>query len=163
VAQAIPLAPPNRDPAIELQARLQNASAEHAQALLAAYDVLQGLHDSGVFELLRGVLGSREKVLDVAVGSAGSPASLRAIRNLTLLANMLGEIDPAVLKSFTRAAPEALNMMVCQPEPPGLWTLMKDFLWNQDFRHGMAAVNRMLEVLGKHVSRAGAGRIQRQQ
>jgi hypothetical protein len=45
---------------------------------------------------------------------------------------------------------------------------MKDFLWNQDFRHGMAAVNTMLEALGRSISRPGqseqdpvaAGRLQ---
>jgi uncharacterized protein YjgD (DUF1641 family) len=148
VAQPIPLNVPRRDPRIELQARLQDAPAEHAEALLAAYEVLQGLHDCGVFELMRGALGSRDKVLDVVVSAANSPESLRAIRNLLLLTNMLGTIDPAVLKAFTQAGPQALNRMLRQPERPGLWALIKDFLWNQDFRHGMAAVNTMIEVLG---------------
>src|SRR2546423_13792027 len=129
MAKPIPLEFPARDPRIELQTRLQNAPLEHAQALLAAYEVLQGLHDRGVFDLMRGALGSGDKVLDIAVRAAESPASLRALRNLLLLINMLGEIDPAVLKAFTQAAPEALNMMVRQPERPGLWTLLKDFLW----------------------------------
>jgi len=30
--------------------------AEHCQAILAGFEVLQGLHDRGVLELLRGVL-----------------------------------------------------------------------------------------------------------
>jgi uncharacterized protein YjgD (DUF1641 family) len=149
VAQPITLDLPARDPLVELQSRLQDAPAEHAEALLAAYDVLQGLHDGGVLDLMRGALGSRDKVLDVVVGAANSPESLRGIRNLLLLVNMLGTIDPEVLKLFTQAAPQALNMMVRQPERPGLWTLIKDFLWNQDFRHGMAAVNTMIEALGR--------------
>jgi uncharacterized protein YjgD (DUF1641 family) len=152
VAQPIPLDVPHRDPRIALQARLQDAPAEHAEALLAAYEVLQGLHDRGVFDLMRGALGSTDKILDIAVRAAGSADSIRALRNLLLLINMLGEIDPAVLKAFTQAAPQALNMMVRKPERPGLWTLLKDFLWNQDFRHGMAAVNTMLEVFGRSLS-----------
>jgi len=156
VAQPIPLDVPSRDPRIELQAKLQAAPAEHAEALLAAYQVLQGLHDSGVLDLLRGALGSREKVLDVAVQAAGSPSSIRALRNLLLLTNMLGSIEPELLKTFTQAGPEAIKRMVRQPERPGLWTLIKDFLWNQDFRHGLAAVNTLLEVLGKGLS-SGAG------
>ena len=71
---------------------------------------------------------------------------------------MLGEIDPAVLKTFTQAAPEALNMMVRKPERPGLWALIKDFLWNQDFRHGMAAVNTMLEVFGRNLAGNSLGK-----
>jgi len=143
---------PLRDPRIELQARLQNAPAQHAEALLAAYEVLQGLHNAGALDLMRGALGSRDKVLGVAVQAAESPQSIRALRNLLLLSNMLSEIEPEILKSFTQAVPRALKMMVRQPERPGLWTLIKDFLWNQDFRHGLAAVNTMLEGLGRSLS-----------
>ena len=46
---------PRRDPRVVLQSRLQDAPAEHAEALLAGYEVLQGFHDSGVLDLLRGV------------------------------------------------------------------------------------------------------------
>jgi uncharacterized protein YjgD (DUF1641 family) len=152
MAQPIPLDVPVRDPRIELQERLQDAPAEHAQALLAGYEVLQGLHDSGVFDLMRGLLGSRDKVLGVAVGAAGSPQSVRAIRNLLLLSNTLGEIDPEVLKAFAQAGPQILKTMVRQPEPPGLWRLIKDFLWNKDFRRGLAAVNTMLEAFGRSLS-----------
>jgi len=152
VAKPIPLEMPARDPRLALQTRLRDAPAEHAEALLAAYEVLQGLHDAGVFDLMRGALGSRDKVLEVVVGAAAAPASVRAVRNALLLTNMLAAIDPAVLKSITQAAPQALNMMVRKPERPGLWTLVKDFLWNQDFRHGMAAVNTMMEVFGRSLA-----------
>ena len=153
MAQPIPLDLSTRDPRIELQSRLRDAPGEHAEALLAAYEVLQGLHDRGVLDLLRGALGSGDKVLDIAVRAAESPASIRGIRNLLLLINMLGEIEPEVLKRFTQAGPRALTKIVRKPERPGLWELIKDFLWNQDFRHGLAAVNMMLEALGRSLSR----------
>lgn len=152
VAHPIFLAVPLRDPRSELQSRLRNAPAEHAEALLAAYEVLQGLHECGMLDLMRGALGSKDKVLDIAVRAAGSEESIRSIRNLLLLANMLGAIEPEVLKTFTQVAPQALKRMVRQPEPPGLWRLVKDFLWNQEFRHGLAAVNTMLEVVGRSVA-----------
>ncbi len=152
MAQPIPLDLPPRDPRIELEARLRDAPAEHAEALLSAYEVLQGLHDQGVFELLRGALGSRDKVLEVIVSSAQSPEAIRGIRNLLLLINMLSEIDPAVLKTFTQAVAPALKGMAQRPARTGLWTLIRDFLWNQDFRRGMAAVNTMLEVFGRSLS-----------
>jgi len=99
-------------------------------------------------------LGSRDKILEIAVTAAKSPASIRAIRNSLLLIEMLGAIEPDVLKSFTEATPQALKMMLRQPERPGLWMLIKDFLWNPDFRHGLAAVNTMLEVFGRRWSEA---------
>jgi uncharacterized protein YjgD (DUF1641 family) len=152
MAQPIALDVPHRDPRVQLQSRLKDAPAEHAEALLDAYEVLQGLHDAGVFDLMRGALGSRDKILGVVVGAAESPESIRGIRNLLLLANMLSGIDPELLKILTEATPRALKMMVRQPERPGLWTLVKDFLWNQDFRHGLAAMNTMLEVFGRSLS-----------
>lgn len=152
MAQPIPLTTPVRDPAEELQSKLRQAPAEHAQALLSAYEVLQGLHDSGVLDLLRGALGSKDKLIEVAVDAAGSPPSVRAIRNMVLLAKMLGEIDPPVLRTVTEALPKALNSMMRQPEKPGLWTLLKNFLWNPDFRRGMAGVNTLLEVFGKSMA-----------
>jgi uncharacterized protein YjgD (DUF1641 family) len=153
MAQSIPLNVPHRDPRVVLQTRLEDAPAAHAEALLAAYEVLQGLHDTGALDMLRGALGSRDKVLDVAVVAAGSADAIRVTRNLLLLFNMLAAIDPEVLKRFTEAGSQALCSMVRQPEPPGIFTLMKDFLWNQDFRRGMAAVNTILEVLGSKLSR----------
>jgi uncharacterized protein YjgD (DUF1641 family) len=152
MANPIPLELPHADPRIELQARLQNAPAEHAEALLAGYEVLQGLHDRGVLELMRGALGSGDKVLEIAVDAMQSPASIRGIRNLLLLVNMLGAIDPDMLKAFTQGVPEAFRKMVLEPEPPGLWRLIKDFLWNPDFRHGLAALNTMLEAFGRSLS-----------
>ena len=45
----------SRDPREKLYSRLEAAPAEHIQALLAVYDILQGLHDR-VLDALRGVL-----------------------------------------------------------------------------------------------------------
>ena len=157
MARPIPLEVPAGDPRIALQARLEAAPVRHAEALLSAYDVLQGLHDCGVLDLMRGALGSGDKVLDVAVSAAKSPDSIRAIRNLLLMINMLSAIEPEVLKTLSQAAPEALRMAVRQPERPGLWRLVKDFLWNRDFRHGLAAMNTMLEVFGRSIA-AGRSR-----
>src|ERR1700679_2504931 len=120
MAKPILLELPPRDPRAELLGKLQNAPAEHAEALLAAYEVLQGLHDRGVLDLARGALGSSDKVLDIAVAAAQSPASIRGIRNLMLLVNTLGAIEPELLKTFLQIVPQTLQMMVRPPEPPGL-------------------------------------------
>jgi hypothetical protein len=77
MARPIPLTLPVRDPRAELQLRLQNAPAEHAEAILAACEVLQGLHECGVLELARGALQSSDKVLEIAVDAAQSPQSIR--------------------------------------------------------------------------------------
>src|SRR5882724_7198908 len=87
-----------RDPAAELRSRLENAPAEHAEALLAAYEVLQALHEQGVFEVLRGALDAKNEILDSVVAAADTPEAIRAIRNLLFWRRILGSIEPEWFK-----------------------------------------------------------------
>jgi len=56
VAQPIAFHAPAK-PAPANMERLRNAPAEHAEALLSAYELLQLLHDRGALNLLRGLVG----------------------------------------------------------------------------------------------------------
>ena len=151
MARPIPLHLAPRDQREEFNLRLQQAPLDHAEALLAAYEVLQGLHDHGVLELMRGALGGGEKILEQAVAVASGPESIRATRNLLLLVSTLGEIEPALLSDFTRAIPKALVQAKAeQRKPPGLFKLMSTF-WNKDFRRGLAALNDLLVVFGRNL------------
>src|SRR5204863_8705663 len=140
----IPLNLPARDPRAELHARLQDAPLEHAEALLSAYDVLQGLHDRGVFELMRGALGSSDKVIEIIVEASKTPQSIRGIRNMLILMKILGAIEPELVEGFARSIPEALaETKACDPNPPGFWGILKQF-GNRDFRRGLVLINSML-------------------
>ena len=152
MARPIPLELPPRDPQRELNSRLQQAPLEHAEAVLAAYEVLQGLHDSGVFEVLRGTLSGGEKALEQVVEVARGPEAIRATRNLLLLVTALGEIEPTLLSDLTRAVPKALVQANAEEsKPPGLFKLMSTF-WKKDFRRGLAAMNDLLVVFGRNLS-----------
>jgi uncharacterized protein YjgD (DUF1641 family) len=152
MAQPIPLHLAPRDPREEINSRLQQAPLEHAEAVLAAYEVLQGLHDHGVLELMRGTLGGGEKILEQVVAVGSSDQAIRATRNLLLLVTTLGEIDPALLSDLTRAIPKALVQANAEEaKPPGLIKLMSTF-WNKDFRRGLAAFNDLLVVFGRNLT-----------
>jgi uncharacterized protein YjgD (DUF1641 family) len=149
MAKPVPLQLPPRDPREELRSRLQSAPLEHADALLATYEVLQGLHDRGVLELLRGLLGSGDKVLEIAVDAARAPESVRAVRNLLVLFKTLGEIDPDLFDGFALALPEAMQQAKAQgKEPPGFLAILNKFR-SKDLRRGLVAVNSLLEAWGK--------------
>ena len=151
MAKPIPLELPARDPRMQLQARLQNAPLEHAQALLAAYEVLQGLHDRGVFELMRGALGSSDKVIEIVVDSAKAPEAIRGIRNLIILAKILGTIEPEQVEGFARSLPEAIALTKAyESSPPGFWGILMKFR-NRNFRRGLVLVNSMLEAFGRNL------------
>ncbi|WP_010581976.1 DUF1641 domain-containing protein [Schlesneria paludicola] len=152
MAQPIRMSTVARDPRSELKSRLDAATTDHAEALLAALEVLQGLHDCGVLELLRGATGSSEKVLEIAVDAAKTPTSIRSIRNLILLVNMVGEIQPELLKAFTSTIPLALETISEHPEPPALWRLGLGLLRNPDSRRGIAALNTVLETFGRELA-----------
>lgn len=151
MARPILLELPPRDPQRELDARLQRAPQEHAEAVLAGYEVLQALHDSGVLEVLRGTFGGGEKILEQFVDVARGPEAIRATGNLLLLVKALGEIDPALLSDLTRAVPKALVQAHDEEaKPPGLLKLISTF-WNKDFRRGLAVFNDLLVVFGKNL------------
>src|SRR5258708_36331742 len=152
MARPMPFELRPRDPRPELNVRLQQAPVEHAEAVLAAYEVLQGLHDQGVLELMRGTLGGGEKILEQVVAVASGPEAIRATRNLLLLGAALGEIEPALLSDLTRAIPKALVQANAEEsKPPGLFKLMSTF-WNKDFRRRLASFNDLLGAFGKNLT-----------
>ena len=81
MARPIPLEIAPRDARKELLDRLENAPAEHAEALLDAYEVLQQMHDARVFEVLRGVLSARDKVMETAVSASQTSEAINGLRN----------------------------------------------------------------------------------
>ncbi len=153
MAPPIRLELPPRDPRAELRSRLEAAPLEHAEALLAALEVLQGLHDRGALEIGRGLLGSSDKVLEIAVDLAKSPESIRGMRNLLLVVNALGDIDPADLAALTQPIPGAIRAMGSSPEkPPGLWKLGVGFLFDRDIRRTLAAGAGLLRAIGRNLT-----------
>jgi uncharacterized protein YjgD (DUF1641 family) len=156
MARPIALELPPRDPREELRKRLDQAPVAHAEALLDSYELLQQLHDHGVFELLRGALGASDKLIETAVDAAKSDESVRAIRNAMILGKMLGAINPDVLQCVATAASETLGSYD-KPviEPPGLFSLLSQFR-HKELRRSVALVNRFLEKLGNQIKLCGS-------
>jgi uncharacterized protein YjgD (DUF1641 family) len=151
MAQPIPLELPPRDPRAELQVRLQRAPIEHAEALLSGYDLLQLLHDRGVLNLLRGALGSGDRLTEIGVDALKKPEAVRTIRNLLILVETLGAIEPEALHCVAGAFPQALAAgSVQKPVPPSLFSLFRHFA-DTDVRRGIAWVNGFLGALGRNL------------
>ena len=152
MAKPIALELPPRDPRKELIARLDAAPAEHAEALLASYELLQELHDRGVLEALRGAVSAGEKLLGAAVSAAESQESIHVMRNAIILGKMLGSINPDLLQCIAAAVNETLGSER-KPviEPPGLFTLIFQFR-QKELRRSVALINRFLDALGKKIN-----------
>src|ERR1700738_4237064 len=153
MAKPIPLQLPKRDPREELRHRLEQAPVEHAEAVLAGFEVLQGLHDSGTLEVLRGMLGGGNKILEIIVESTKSPEAVRGIRNLLILTKVVGSIDPELLNKFTAAVPGALAAAAKAQatEPPSFCEALR-ILRSKNLRRGLAVMNGILEGLAKSFS-----------
>jgi uncharacterized protein YjgD (DUF1641 family) len=155
MARPIPLELPPRDPREELHKRLEQAPVKHAEALLDSYELLQQLHDHGVFELLRGAFSASDKLIETAVDAAKSDESVRAIRNAMILGKLLGSINPDVLQCVATAASETMGCYD-KPiiEPPGLLSLLAQFS-HKELRRSMALLNKFLESLGNQIKLRG--------
>jgi len=156
MARPISLELPPRDPREELRKRLEQSPVNHAEALLDSYELLQQLHDHGVFELLRGALGASDELIETAVDAAKSDASIRAIRNAMILGKLLGSINPDVLQCVATAASQTLGCYE-KPviEPPGLFSLLNQFR-HKELRRSIAFLNRFLENLGGQIKLRGS-------
>jgi len=156
MAQPIPLELPPRDPRTELVERLDRAPAEHAEALLGAYELIEELHRTGMLAMLRGALSARDEILDRAVGAAKSPEGTRALRNLLVLGQMLGSINPDLLECIATAVRETLGSERSPViEPPGLFALLAQFRL-PELRRSIALINRFLDTLGNQLKSAGS-------
>ena len=143
--------PRERDAREELRERMDRAPTEHAEALLAAYDVLQGLHEKGILDLLKGALNEGDTLIDTAVEVIKTPEAIRSIRNLLLLNKLLSEIDPELLSSVVRAIPKCLAQGSATKEPPGLFSLLRKF-GSVDSRRAMVVGSELLESVGKSLN-----------
>jgi uncharacterized protein YjgD (DUF1641 family) len=155
MARPIPLEIPARDPREELRKRLEQAPLQHAEALLDSYELLQQLHDHGIFELLRGALSASDKLIETAVDAAKSDEAIRAIRNAMILGKVFASINPDVLQCVATAASDTLGCYD-KPiiEPPGLFSLLSQFR-HKELRRSMALINRFLEKLGDQIKLRG--------
>jgi uncharacterized protein YjgD (DUF1641 family) len=151
MAQPIPLEIPPRNPRAELRSRLKQAPGEHAEAVLAAYEVLHELHDRGVLEIMRGALAARDEILEEVVDTARTPEAIRAIRNLLLWRQILGGIEPRWFKGIFPAIPEVTAHATAERDQPvGFFGLLRR-LSSKDSLRGLAAAIDFLQAFGRHL------------
>jgi uncharacterized protein YjgD (DUF1641 family) len=147
MAKQIEFRPPLPSAQEELQRRLNAAPGEHADAVLNAFKTLQTLHDTRTLDFVQGLFGAGDEVLTQVVVIATSPQSTRAIRNLLVLTNILGNIDPDALQRIAQAVTPALTER--QPaQPPSLFQITRQ-LFSRDARRALATGVSLLQAVGR--------------
>lgn len=146
VAQPISFLPPHPD-GNGAGERLHQAPDKHADAILSGFELLQLLHDRGVLDLLRGLVGAGDQIVDTLTAAVDSPESLRGIRNFILLTKFFASIPPDVLNSLVRAV-EAGAAREEAHRAPGMLRLLWRFR-SESNRHAIAVALDLLESVGK--------------
>ena len=151
MAQPIPLEIPPRNPRAELRSRLEQAPEQHAEAVLAAYEVLQELHSHGVLEIMRGALAASDEILEKVVHGAKTPEAIRAIRNLLFWRQILGSIEPEWFKGIFQAIPEGIAQATAERDQPVSFFRLLRRLTNKNSLRGLAAAIDFLQAFGRHL------------
>ncbi len=138
-----------QDKHAKLREDLDNAPLEHAEAVLAAFMLLQKAQDHGVLDALRGAIEGGETVVDKLAACANTPASIAAIRNLITLSLLLGQLDPQVLGAIVKETQNGIaeNHPDMQ-NPPGFFAILRR-LFSADARRGLVASVSVLSALGR--------------
>jgi uncharacterized protein YjgD (DUF1641 family) len=141
-----------RDGGAALKARLASAPEEHAEAILAACEILQELHDHGVLEVIRGGLAASDELLDIVVEGADSPDTVRAIRNLLYWRAILGRIEPEWFQGIFQAIPDGLALATTQrDETASIWKVLRRAV-SRDSLRGLTAAVDFLESFGRRLN-----------
>ena len=146
MAQPISSIPPHQN-GVAVDRHLRQALDNHTDAIQSGLELLQLLHDRGVLDLLRGLVGAGDQLVDTLTAAVDSPESLRAIRNFLLLTKFFASIPPDVLNSLVQTTVAGAQREKAH-RAPGLLHLLRR-LSSENSRHAMAVTLDLLENAGK--------------
>lgn len=148
MAKPVELMPIPRDTREETRRRIENAPVDHAAAILSAFELLEELHKSGTLDLLRGTVGAGSGIVTQFTDLAAKPESVRAMRNLLLLAQLLGSLNPDILHGVIGAFQAAAEQRAGKQKPPSIFRLVRR-LNSEDSRYALDAITSILEGVGQ--------------
>jgi uncharacterized protein YjgD (DUF1641 family) len=127
----------------DLIRRVEQAPVEHAGAVLAAYDLLQRLHEKGLLDLVSGLLSAGDTVVNHVVDVVSSKEMVTTLRIGLIFSSLLSSIDADALHAVIAGAGK---------ETPSLLALGKQAI-SKDARRGMATAVGLLNVVGAALSK----------
>ena len=127
----------------DLLRKVNEAPAKHAEAILAAYEVLEKLHEKDVLNLMKGLLGAKDTVVDHVADLVSSQEMVNLLRLSLLAGNLLKDINPDDLHSVLKEA---------EGEPPSLFQIARR-MTSKNARRAMGAAGGLLNVFGAALSK----------
>ncbi|GLB59490.1 DUF1641 domain-containing protein [Cytobacillus sp. NCCP-133] len=82
---------------------VENALIDNKESILELLSIVNHMHDRGVLNLLNGLFGQGDKVMNVLVKAVDKPEATNTIKNLLLMVGTLGtinvqQLEPLLLK-----------------------------------------------------------------
>ncbi len=149
MAQPIRTYTPHRNEQEELRAKVENAPVQHAQAVLAAYQLLQEAQDHGLLDTLRGVIGAGDAIVDNVSEFASTPEGIRAMRNFLALSRVFANLNPEKMDAVANAITE--NQ--CGEAAPGCGppSILKSMqrMSSRNSRRTLATIAAVTDAFGK--------------
>jgi uncharacterized protein YjgD (DUF1641 family) len=150
MANPLQFRPPAVDPRTELNRRLDAAPTQHAEALLVAWDILQSAHDGGMLDAVHGLVSAKDAVAGKVAEYAMLPAGVDAIRNLIVMAKIVGSLDPETIDKLSKALITSTEEHACEKKTPSMWQLVRRAT-DEDSRRGLSFFTLLIQNIGKAV------------
>ena len=122
----------------DLLRKLKAAPAEHAEAILAAYQVLEKLHEKDVLSTLNGLLGAKDMVVDRLADVVSSAEMINLLRLALIAGNLMKEINPNDLHVVLKEA---------EQKPPSFFQIVRR-MTSKDARRALGAFGSVLNIFG---------------
>ena len=129
----------------DLARRIREAPADHAEAILAAYELLEKLHDAGLLSLASGVISAGSRIVDRLADVADSPQAVTALRAALIFGSILNTLD----------SDELHKAMQVQKNDASLFRILKGLTTKESRQVAMIGVN-LLNVIGKALLKLNA-------
>ena len=133
----------------DLTRKVEAAPTEHADALLSLYQLLQQLHDTGTLNLLRGMFGAGDAVVNHVVDIVSRPEMVNLLRSGLAVGGLVSNIDPEALDTAIQGKPEDRG------KTPSLWTIGKQ-MRSEEALLGLSVAASLLTALGTAVKKSRA-------
>lgn len=147
MAEAIRSYTPVRHEREELRRKVEDAPVDHADAVLAVYELLQQAQDHGVLDVLRGGIGAGSTGIGKLSGYASTPQGIRLLRNLLAAARAVREFDPAILDAAVKAFARSRDNLDEISRTPSILQSLRRLMGN-DSRRALALVAGFSEAFG---------------
>lgn len=147
MANPIELVPEQRRAQDDVKRQIEMAPVEHAAAVLSVFELLEELHKNGTLDLLRGAAGASGEIVKNVTELVASPESVRAMRNLLVMAQLLASIDPDTLHGVIGALQFATEPRDERQKPPSIFRILRR-LNSEDSRYALDALTSVMEGVG---------------